>query len=358
MKSLNVNMNYVSCLLLCVILILMVVCCCKKNTEGFVSRIQCNNNNYDSQGDGGWFSDFCKKSIYQNEHNKKEYKKYKKCIRHNSKVKCRKTFMRKRITEYPGLYCNSKCDCPRKQARNRCNKWRNDEIVPNPTTTFTILRPLEENINNRCEVDNTDDNTFKQYCNAYSDAKNKGATQPSITNCEKPCKDRGFQYISNNRCEVDNTDDNTFKQYCNAYSDAKNKGATQPSITNCEKPCKDRGFQYISNNLNHVDEAENKKAAAAEIWKKYGHKEKCNVVMSRGGQPAYGDRWGPSDDEMQDICDEVNKTYDAGKDGDDGSFLSRTGEETGEVISSWKYNNELKKKPPPCVSYCNDLFPK
>ena len=309
MKSLNVNMNYVSCFLLCVILILMIVCCCKKNTEGFVSRIQCNNNNYDSQGDGGWFSDFCKKSIYQNENNKKEYKNYKKCIRHNSKVKCRKTFMRKRITEYPGLYCNSKCDCPRKQARNRCNKWRNDEIVPNPTTTFTILRPLEENINNRCEVDNNDDNTFKQYCNAYSDAKNKGATQPIITNCEKPCKDRGFQ--------------------------------------------------YISNNLNHVDEAENKKAAsAAEIWKNYGHKEKCNVVMSRGGQPAYGTRYGPSEDEMEDICDEVNKTYDAGKDGDDGSFLSRTGEEPGEVISSWKYNNELKKKPPPCVSYCNDLFPK
>ena len=71
MKSLNVNMNYVSCLLLCVILILMVVCC-KKNTEGFGSRIKCNNNNYDSQGDGGWFSDFCKKSIYQKKHNKKQ----------------------------------------------------------------------------------------------------------------------------------------------------------------------------------------------------------------------------------------------------------------------------------------------
>ena len=35
MKSLNVNMNYVSCFLLCVILILMVVCCCKKPTESF-----------------------------------------------------------------------------------------------------------------------------------------------------------------------------------------------------------------------------------------------------------------------------------------------------------------------------------
>jgi hypothetical protein len=102
---------------------------------------------------------------------------------------------------------------------------------------------------------------------------------------------------------------------------------------------------------------ENKNKKAAEIWKNYGHKEKCNVVMSRGGQHAYGSRHGPSEDEMEDICDEVNKTYDAGKDGDDGSFLSRTGEETGEVISSWKYNNELKKNPPPCVSYCNDLFP-
>ena len=35
MKGLKVNMNYVSCFLLCVILILMVVCCCKKPTESF-----------------------------------------------------------------------------------------------------------------------------------------------------------------------------------------------------------------------------------------------------------------------------------------------------------------------------------
>jgi len=35
MKGLKVNMNYVSCFLLCVILILMVVCCFKKPTEDF-----------------------------------------------------------------------------------------------------------------------------------------------------------------------------------------------------------------------------------------------------------------------------------------------------------------------------------
>ena len=48
-----------------------------------------------------------------------------------------------------------------------------------------------------CDVNDIykhDDDTFKQYCKSYSDAKNQGVIRQSITNCEQACNDRGFSY--------------------------------------------------------------------------------------------------------------------------------------------------------------------
>ena len=62
---------------------------------------------------------------------------------------------------------------------------------------YVTLDYVQDVLSVLCEANaetKNDDDTFKQYCKSYSDAKNQGLIRQSITNCEQACNDRGFSY--------------------------------------------------------------------------------------------------------------------------------------------------------------------
>jgi hypothetical protein len=113
-----------------------------KTPENFIQRTRlsrCDSNNYDGTGTDGWFSQMCDKSIKKREIIQQQFKK---CLKEHKKRMCRQKF-RNRTKEYPGLYCNSKCKCPRQIAIDRCKK-----IKTNAESDFkqSVIHDKEGNI--------------------------------------------------------------------------------------------------------------------------------------------------------------------------------------------------------------------